>query len=166
MQCDGYAAYRSFAQSRGRDIELAGCWAHVRRKFYEAVEQSPRTAGWFLRQIQQLYAIESDLRESDASATQRLAARSAVSQPVISRIERALLRLKASRRYLPQSLLGVAMDYALSQWTTLTVYLGDGRLEIDNNLVENAIRPTAIGKRTGSSSVKLEPVNVPPSSTR
>jgi len=147
VQCDGYAAYRSFAQSRGGDIELAGCWAHVRRKFYEAVEQSPRTAGWFLRQIQQLYAIESDLRESDASVAQRAAARSAVSHPVVSRIHKALMRLKTSRRYLPQSLLGVAMDYALSQWSTLTVYLCDGRVELDNNLVENTIRPTAIGKK-------------------
>jgi transposase len=146
VQCDGYAAYRSFAHSR-EGIELAGCWAHVRRKFYEAMEQSPRAAGWFMRQIQQLYTVESALRESAASVAQRLAARSAVSQSVLTRIERALIRLKASRRYLPQSLLGVAMDYALSQWTTLIVYLSDGRLEIDNNLVENAIRPTAIGKK-------------------
>jgi hypothetical protein len=49
--------------------------------------------------------------------------------------------------YLPQSLLGQALDYALGQWSTLTVYLDDGRVEIDNNLVENAIRPTAIGKK-------------------
>jgi transposase len=146
LQSDGYAAYRCFVQSRD-GIELAGCWAHVRRKFHEALEQSPRAAGWFMRQIQQLYALEAALREVHASAAQRAAARSAVSQPVLRRIENALIALKASRRYLPQSLLGVAMDYALSQWSTLTVYLRDGRVELDNNLVENAIRPTAIGKK-------------------
>lgn len=146
VQSDGYAAYRCFVQSRD-GIELAGCWAHVRRKFHEALEQSPRAAGWFMRQIQQLYAIEASLREVRASVAQRAAARSAISQPVVSRIEKALIRLKASHRYLPQSLLGIAMDYALNQWITLTVYLRDGRVQIDNNLVENAIRPTAIGKK-------------------
>jgi transposase len=58
-----------------------------------------------------------------------------------------LVRLKSSGRHLPQSLLGIAIDYALGQWRTLDVYLSDGRVEIDNNLVENAIRPTALGKK-------------------
>ena len=65
----------------------------------------------------------------------------------MERLERALVRLKSSGRHLPQSLLGIAIDYALGQWRTLDVYLGDGRVEIDNNLVENAIRPTALGKK-------------------
>jgi hypothetical protein len=63
------------------------------------------------------------------------------------RIYRCLVRLKAMRRYLPKSNMGQAIDYALSQWETLKVYLENGRVEIDNNLVENAIRPTAIGKK-------------------
>ena len=147
LQCDGYSAYRSFANSRGGTIELAGCWAHVRRKFYEAKEQSPRTAGWIVRQIQHLYRVEADLREHRAGPRLREALRAHQSRPIVARIERALLKLKASGRYLPQNLLGQAMDYALGQWSTLTVYLDDGRVEIDNNLVENAIRPTAIGKK-------------------
>ena len=65
----------------------------------------------------------------------------------VQRLERALIRLKSSGRHLPQSLLGIATDYALGQWPTLDVYLADGRVEIDNNLVENAIRPTALGKK-------------------
>ncbi len=69
------------------------------------------------------------------------------SRPIVERLERALVKLKASGRHLPQSLLGTAIDYALGQWHTLEVYLADGRVEIDNNLVENAIRPTAIGKK-------------------
>ena len=68
-------------------------------------------------------------------------------QSILTRLKNALLRLKASGRYLPQSLLGQAIDYTLGQWPTLEVFLSDGRVEIDNNLVENAIRPTAIGKK-------------------
>ncbi len=147
LQCDDYSAYRAFANSRGGAIELAGCWAHVRRKFYDALEPSPRTAGWMVRHIQHLYRVEADLREHRAGPRLRQAVRASNSRPIVERIQRALIRLKASGRYLPQSLLAQAMDYALGQWSTLTVYLDDGRVEIDNNLVENAIRPTAIGKK-------------------
>ena len=147
LQCDGYSAYRAFANGRGGAIELAGCWAHVRRKFYEALEQSPRTAGWFVRQIQHLYRVEARLREHRAGPRLRAAVRAHQSRPIVERLERALIQLKTSGRHLPQSLLGGAMDYTLGQWRTLKVYLDDGRVEIDNNLVENAIRPTAIGKK-------------------
>jgi len=147
VQCDGYSAYRSFANGRAGTIELAGCWAHVRRKFHEALEQSPKTAGWILRQIQHLYRVEARLREQRAGPTLRAAVRAHESRPVVERLERALIRLKSSGRHLPQSLLGIALDYAFGQWRTLDVYLGDGRVEIDNNLVENAIRPTALGKK-------------------
>jgi transposase len=147
VQCDGYAAYRAFADCRKGAIQLTGCWAHVRRKIYDALEQSPRTAAWLLGQIQQLYLVESTLRGRKAGPQLRAAIRSGHSRPVVQRIERALVRLKAGHRHLPQSLLGQAIDYALGQWPTLTVFLDNGRLEIDNNLVENAIRPTAIGKK-------------------
>jgi transposase len=147
VQCDGYAAYRSFANGRGGTIELAGCWAHVRRKFHEALEQSPKTSGWIMRQIQHLYRVEARLREHKAGPQLREAVRAHESKPIVERIERAMVRLKGSRKHLPQSLVGIAIDYALGQWRTLDVYLEDGRVEIDNNLVENAIRPTALGKK-------------------
>jgi transposase len=147
LQCDGYSAYRSFANGRNGTIALAGCWAHVRRKFFEALEQSPKTAGWFMRQIQNLYQVEARLREQRAGPRLGQAARAHHSKPIVERIQRALVRLKTSGRNLPQSLLGIAIDYALGQWPTLEVYLSDGRVEIDNNLVENAIRPTALGKK-------------------
>ena len=133
LQCDGYPGYRSFASRRGETIELAGCWAHVRRKFYEALEQSPRTAGWIVRQIQHLYRIESDLRERRAGPQLRAAVRTHQSRPLVQRLERALIKLKTSGRHLPQSLLGTAIDYALGQWPTLAVYLDDGQVEIDND---------------------------------
>lgn len=146
LQSDGYSGYGAFIKTRG-GIDLAGCWAHVRRKFHEALEQSPRPAGWIMRQIQHLYRIESALRESTAGLQLREAVRSHQSRPIVQRIKGALVLFKASRRHLPQSLLGQAIDYTLGQWTTLEVFLRDGRVEIDNNLVENAIRPTAIGKK-------------------
>jgi transposase len=147
LQCDGYAAYRAFANRRGETITLAGCWAHVRRKFYEAIESSPKTAGWLVRQIQQLYQVEAELRAERAGPRLRVAVRAHQSRPLIVRLERVLIKLKTSGRHLPQSPLAGAIDYALGQWRTLAVYLADGRVEIDNNLVENAIRPTAIGKK-------------------
>lgn len=137
LQCDGYAAYRAFANSRGQSIELAGCWAHVRRKFYEAMESSPKTAGWIVRQIQHLYQVESALREHRAGPKLRAAVRAHQSQPIVVRLQRVLAKLKANGRHLPQSPLAGAIDYALGLWSTLTVYLADGRVEIDNNLVEN-----------------------------
>ena len=146
LQCDGYSAYRAFAD-RTDGIELSGCWAHARRKFHEALEQSPGRAGWIMRQIQHLYRIESILRESEAGPGLRQAVRSYQSRPILERLRKALLLFKSGRLHLPQSLLGQAVDYALGQWSTLEVYLRDGRVEIDNNLVENAIRPTAVGKK-------------------
>ena len=100
-----------------------------------------------MRQIQQLYRIETQLREGRAGPSLRQAVRASQSRLLVDRIQRALVRLKSSGRHLPQSLLGQAIEYTLSQWRTLEVYLDDGRVEIDNNLVENAIRPTAIGNK-------------------
>ena len=147
VQCDGYAAYNAFAKERGEAITLAGCLAHARRKFYEAREGAPQAAGFILRQMQHLYRIEKQLREQKAGPQLRLAVRAYQSRPIHERIHRTLARLKLSKRYLPQSSMGQAIDYALAQWPMLSVYLQDGRVEIDNNLVENAIRPTAIGKK-------------------
>jgi hypothetical protein len=138
LQCDGYAAYRAFANRRGQTIELAGCWAHVRRKFYEAMESSPKTAGWIVRQIQQLYQVESALREHRAGPKLRAAVRAHQSRPMVVRLQRVLAKLKANGRHLPQSPLAGAIDYALGLWSTLNVYLADGRVEIDNNLINAA----------------------------
>ena len=146
VQCDGYAAYPAYARS-SEGITLAGCWAHVRRKFIEARDSAPRQAGWGLLQFAHLYRIEAGLREGKAGPRLRQAVRSSESQPIIARLQRALSKLKLTRRHLPQSAMGKAIDYALTLWPMLGVYVEDGRVEIDNNPVENAIRPTAIGKK-------------------
>jgi transposase len=147
VQCDGYAAYPSFAnRSEGR-ITLAACWAHARRKFHEATESTPQQAGWMLLQIQHLYRIEKQMREAKAGPQQRQAVRASQSRMIVDRIHRVLTRIKLKRQHLPQSAMGRAIDYTLTLWPMLTVYLEDGRVEIDNNPVERSIRPTAIGKK-------------------
>ena len=73
--------------------------------------------------------------------------RASQSQMIVERLGKVLTKLQSSRRYLPQSNMGKAIDYAVKQWPQLVKYLEDGRIEVDNNLVENAIRPTAIGKK-------------------
>jgi hypothetical protein len=147
IQCDGYRAYDAFARERGEAIKLAGCWAHVRRPFHDAIEEAPRSAGLILHLLQNLYRTEKRLRETKASPKLRVLARQFESRPVIARVHRTLLCWQAKHKFLPQSLMGRAITYALGEWESLLVYLRDGRVEIDNNLVENAIRPTAIGKK-------------------
>ena len=137
----------AYGATRTDVITVVGCWAHVRRKFHDALEQTPRTAGWLLRQIQHLYRVEAELRAHHAGPNLRTAMRSHHSRPIVERFKQALVRFKSGSRHLPQSLLGQAIDYALGQWPTLEIFLNDGRVKIDNDLVENAIRPTAISKK-------------------
>ena len=144
VQCDGYSAYPAFAKEK-RGVELLGCWAHARRNFFEAQEQAPRVAGWFLNQIGLLYGWEEELRQSRAGPVWRQVQRSSHHRMVIERLHRALEKLRS--RYLPKSLMGEAIGYALRHWPTLVGFLEHGEVEIDNNLVENAIRPTALGKK-------------------
>jgi transposase len=150
LQTDGYSAYPAFVRrhntaARCEAITLAGCWAHARRGFIEARENASRTVGWLLRHIAHLYQIERHLRDSGAGPRLRDAVRRAQSTAIVNRIRAALLRIRS--RYLPQSAMGRAITYTLDQWPALARFLSDGRIEIDNNLVENAIRPTAIGKK-------------------
>ena len=145
IQCDGYSAYPAWAKHKPW-IKLMGCHAHMRRKFFEATEQSPRLVAWILRQIAHLYHIEQRLREAKAGPTLRQAVRSSESRIIHQRLHQAITLL-AKRRILPKSKLGKAIKYALRQWPRLELYLTDGRVEIDNNLVENAIRPTKLGAK-------------------
>lgn len=144
LQCDGYSAYPAFAKTKV-NLDLVGCWAHARRNFFEAQPQAPRVAGWLLNQIGLLYRWEDELRQSRAGPVRRHVQRSSHHRMVVARLHRALHRLQP--RYLPQSLMGQAISYALNQWALLERFLEHGEVEIDNNLVENAIRPTAVGKK-------------------
>jgi transposase len=149
LQTDGYAGYEAFyRQDENRaqrsKVVLAACWAHVRRKFFDAREESP-VAAQVLADIQRLYGIERALREQKADASTRRSQRQEKSVPVLQQIERTLKESQA--KHLPQSLTSKAIGYTLELWDRLTVYTEYGQMEIDNNLVENAIRPTAVGKK-------------------
>jgi transposase len=144
LQTDGYGVYESLARERGDELILIGCWAHVRRGFHEALGEG-RAVAWLVGQIGQLYAVEKQLREQKAGPQLRAAVRTWQSRPILNRLRRALEVVR--RRVLPKSLLGQAIDYTLSRWEALGRYEADGQLEIDNNLCENSIRPTAIGKK-------------------
>jgi hypothetical protein len=116
--------------------------AHARRTFYEARNESPLAAQTLL-EIQELYKIEADLRAT--SILDRRAIRQEKSLPILQRIWLQLHAMQSS--HLPKSQTGKAIHYTLGLWDKLLVYTRHAEMEIDNNLVENAIRPTAIGKQ-------------------
>lgn len=148
LQCDGYSAYDSFIKqpARAGKIKLAGCMAHMRRKFFEAQAEGADPQ-WVLAQVQQLYQIEARLREARAGPAAITDERRRSSAAIMERIKSKLEELQASHKHLPRSLTGEALSYALNQWDKLGEFLRDGRVQIDNNLVENTIRPSAIGKK-------------------
>ncbi|HEV8494440.1 MAG TPA: IS66 family transposase [Candidatus Angelobacter sp.] len=143
LQSDGYAVYAALAKDNP-GVQLFFCWAHARRYFVEALE-SDRRAAWYIGQIAHLYRIEKRLREKKAGARLRQAVRASESQMILSRLKKALEKLQV--KALPRSLLGTAVSYALNLWEGLERYVVHGEIEIDNNLIENAIRPTALGKK-------------------
>ena len=146
LQTDGYGAYPVWLNDKKHTEEKtaiihAACWAHARRKFKE-VPGNP-TAEDIVKRIAKLYRVESKLR--DNPELDRAAYRREHSAPVMEGIK-SILETERSRQ-LPQSNFGKAINYTLERWDALNLYLEHGTLEIDNNLVENAIRPTAIGKK-------------------
>jgi len=152
VQCDGYSAYTSYARKRralvekkesDKPIDLSACWAHARRKFHDALEECPGQARWVLHQIGLMYRIEQELRGKGPALRQ--AVRSAATAMILARLETAL-KLKLGQ-HRPTSAMGDAIDYALALWPKLLRFRDDGRIEIDNNQVENAVRPTAIGRK-------------------
>ncbi len=145
MQCDGYVGYREVP-----DATLVGCWAHARRYFVEALQTLPPAARDGPSAIRDglefcnaIFRIERDLR--DVSTADRHTARHARSRPVLARFAQWLRRQK--RHSLPQSPLGKAVTYCLNQWKPLTRFLEDGRLEVDNNRSERAIKPFVTGRK-------------------
>jgi transposase len=142
LQVDGYGGYRVLAE-RG-DVQLAFCWSHVRRRFYELAAAGPAPiASGALERIAGLYAIEKDIR--GRSADQRHAVRQDRSRPIIDELEPWLLAKLALISQ--KTKLAEAIRYALSRWTGLTRFLDDGRVEIDSNVVERSIRPITLNRK-------------------
>jgi transposase len=148
IQTDEYATYNKLTEDRGVKSH-AHCWAHVRRRFVKAMEtgEHPVRLRWILHQIGLLYKIEARLREQNAGPALRAAVRQSESRPILDRLFRLWDRMIKGGRIKPKSLTGTAMAYALRQREGLQVYFEYGQVEIDNNLVENAIRPAALGRK-------------------
>jgi transposase len=142
LQVDGYAAYRTLAEKG--DVRLAFCWAHVRRRFYELAAAGPAPiASEALQRIGEIYAVERDIHGRQAD--ERRTVRQVRSRPVTEALEpwlRAQLQTISQKGKLAE-----AIRYALSRWEGLTRFLDDGRIELDSNTVERAIRPLALNRK-------------------
>jgi len=142
LQVDGYAGFERLTLPG--DIVLAACWAHARRKFYDLHEATGSPiAAEALRRIAELYAIERTIQGRPATA--RLHARNTSSRPLIEMMK-PWLEIELGR-VPPAGPLAEAIRYALARWQALTRFLNDGRIELDNNPVERAIRPIALGRK-------------------
>ena len=142
VQVDGYAGYRALA--RRNSVQLAFCWSHVRRRFYELAAAGPAPiASETLERIGALYAVEKDVRGRNPD--QRRAARQENSRTIVDALEpwlREKLALISQKTKLAE-----AIRYALSRWDGLTRFIDDGRIGIDSNVVERAIRPIALNRK-------------------
>jgi transposase len=142
LQVDGYAGFETLTGSG--DIVLAACWAHARRKFYDFYQATGSPiAAEALRRIAELYTVEKRIRGQPAVA--RRQTRQEDSRPLIEAMK--LWLEDQLRRVPPRGGLAEAIRYALARWPALCRFLDDGRIELDNNPVERAIRPVALGRK-------------------
>ena len=145
LQVDGYAGYHDIP-----NVTLAGCWAHFRRKFDEALKGLPpqkRKSGSKAREaldrINRLFAIERELKR--CTPEERLKGRDLKSRPTVEELRKWLDDV--STMVLPKSLFGSAVNYGLQQWPKLVRFLEDGRIDVDNNRAERSIKPFVIGRK-------------------
>ena len=143
LQCDGYSGYDMF--DKQPCITLLACWAHARRKFDEAKDNDKVRAEYMLSEIQKLYDIEANARELGMTWDERKELRHQKSKPILDNIE--IWLKKEILAVLPKSAIGKAICYTMGLWPRLKRYIDDGKCEIDNNLIENKIRPVAIGRK-------------------
>lgn len=147
IQADGWQVYDRFDKREG--ISLLGCMAHARRKFEEALGNDKSRAEYVLIEIQKLYKVEQKAREKRLDHKERKALRIEESKPIMDKLKTWLMENTpvSTSKVLPKSKIGGAISYTLGQWHRLERYLDDGRYEIDNNWVENSIRPVALGRK-------------------
>ncbi len=143
LQTDGYAGYNEVG--RGPNVIQLACFAHARRKFESALNNDKKRASWILKHIRYLYLVERRARDGGLSYEERYEFRQRHSVRQLKNIRRWLIKNKVE--VLPKSSIGRAIEYTLNLWNRLVRYVDDGRFEIDNNLVENSIRPIAIGRK-------------------
>lgn len=141
LQTDGYGGYDQFALRK--EIEVLNCMAHARRDFKEAQDNDKARADYALTRMQELYAIERETRE--LTTEQRYAIRQEKSVPILK--ELGVWMVEQYPQVTPKSPIGMALQYSMRRWKALSHYTTNGTLEIDNNLVENDIRPIALGRK-------------------
>lgn len=144
FQCDGFDGYESAFKTR-KDVHIVNCMAHIRRHFEQAIKENKEMAEHALKEIQLLYRIEHDCDERELTAGQRKQERQEKSKPIMQALK--LWMETEGIKYSPSSLIGKAITYAYTRWDNMMRYLEDGRIRIDNNLAENAIRPVALGRK-------------------
>ena len=141
LQTDGYKVYDHYCLSK--EITHLACWAHARRYFEKALTQDQKRASYVLTEIQKLYAIER--KTTDLTARERHAIRLDEALPIINELGKWLHRERNA--VLPKSLMGKAIEYCTKLWSSLMTYLENGDYHIDNNAIENKIRPVALGRK-------------------
>jgi transposase len=141
LQADAYAGYDKL-YARG-DVTEVACWAHTRRKYFDAQESDPARGLWMLEMIRRLYAVEQSIK--DKSPPERLCLRQSQSAPILEQIHWWLMEQQT--QVLPRSPIAQAIGYTLNQWPALVIYTSDARLSIDNNVAERALRRVAIGRK-------------------
>lgn len=143
LQTDGYQVYDMFGKQEG--IVLIHCMAHARRKFSEAMGNDKVRAEYALSEIQRLYAIERHIQEQGLKNEAKQSYRQTHARPILKSLKHWMEQ--ALQEVLPSSLIGKALSYALPRWERLSVYAESDLLHIDNNPIENSIRPIAIGRK-------------------
>jgi transposase len=143
IQTDGYAVYDIYENKKG--VLPIGCWAHARRKFEEALKEDKVRASYALDQIGLLYDVERRADKENLSDEERSELRSRLAYPIMVAFEKWIL--SEYPKVLPKGRIGKALRYTYNIYHKLTRYHLDGRLKIDNNLGENAIRPIALGRK-------------------
>jgi hypothetical protein len=143
LQTDGYAVYDIF--DKRPSITLLHCMAHARRMFNEALDNDYERASHALEEIQKLYAIERISKENNLNFEELKTVRCLKSAPVLKGLSGWMQQQYI--HVLPKSAIGKALAYSLERWDHLSLYLTNGKLNIDNNPVENSIRPVALGRK-------------------
>ena len=143
LQTDGYAAYQNLV-TKG-NITLLGCMAHARRYFEKALDNDHKRASYVLKRIQELYIIEKKCKERSVDETVKQRYRNKYANPILKQMKHWLD--ENIQQVLPKSSIGKAIAYTIKIWKNLERYVLDPRFEIDNNLVENSIRPLALGRK-------------------
>ena len=143
IQSDGYKVYEWFGKKK--NITLLNCWAHARRYFEKARDYDKQASHYVLKQIQNLYMIERFARDAKLSPAERKELRLEHALPILNDLGKWMA--EKFKQTLPRSPLGEALQYTIPRWDNLLAYLYAGHLEIDNNMVENAIRPNALGRK-------------------